>query len=103
MKRPLLSLAIATCSFALMYVFVLMGNPRIPNINLCWHHLPELIGIYFIGVFARQVKLPFLVVFAVYIVVVAIEGITKGLPMFSAILGAPMLIGYCLEHKFGNG
>ena len=91
--------------FLIMEFFVLIGNPKIASGNaMCWHHVPELFGVYLTGFWMYEIKIKFKYVFLLYVFTVLITSALLG--MFTnfvcvsgAIIGAPLLLGYYIGKK----
>ena len=101
------SFIVAMSMFLLMGIFVLIGNPRITSDNaMCWHHIPELIGLYFVGFWTYEVKMKFTFVFLMYIFGVLMTPIFSGvfnpfIFVLGGIIGFPLLLGYCIKKWEG--
>ena len=100
------SIIFASFCFVVMYIFVFMGNPKIAKGNaMCWHHIPEIAGIYFVGVWARQVKFSFRHVFLVFaltttLMPVTVVGLSADLfwgMLIALPISFPLLLGYIIQ------
>ncbi|MDG6222298.1 MAG: hypothetical protein QCH99_03450 [Candidatus Bathyarchaeota archaeon] len=50
----LIALILGSLSFFVMFILVLLANPLLPihffaQMGFAWHHIPELIGFFFVG------------------------------------------------------
>jgi len=99
------SFIVAVSMFLFMEFFVLIGNPKIISGNaMCWHHIPELVGVYFVGVWMYEIKKKFKYVFLIYIFAVLINSALLGMfTNFAFVLGAiiasPLLLGYYVKKE----
>jgi len=84
-----------------------LGNPRIPNTSLCWHHIPEFIGLYCMGGWLCLNKIPLYVVLTIFCLSVFFTPIFLGTLSFvgfiiSLIIGFPLPLGFLIWSKYGE-
>lgn len=100
---------IIACAFLIiMYIVVLMGNPRLNKMPI--HFIPEMISSYFVGLWQYSVKTSFKHLLFLYFVTVFLTPIFLGISWnfllylivipIPAMLAAPMLIAYGLAKWF---
>lgn len=95
-------LLLAIGAFILMEGIAYSGNPHIGNSVLYWHHIPEVVGIFFCGVWASRVGAPWKLVLGVYFLTVLgclifITGFR--VPVFVLLLVSPCLLGFYLQTR----
>ena len=102
------SFIISMIMLFIMSIFVLIGNPRIVNWSVvCWHHIPEMICIFFLGFWICEIKIEVKYVFMVYIYSIIItlfliNTIIKITDIFESIIliliiTSPFLLGYYIK------
>lgn len=93
----------AMFTLVVMYVFVYFGNPRINNSILYWHHIPEMFGFYYLGVWLSKIHYSKKLIVALYLLTVLGTPIILGAPffievyVFSSLLFLPFIIGFIVR------
>ena len=88
---------LAIFCFVIMMVLYFIGNPRLGGFY--WHFVPEMFGVYFIGMWTVDIKWNFKEVFGIYCLTTFLVPLLRGSVqimafVLSAIIGFPMVIGY---------
>jgi len=87
----------------IMNALVYIGNPRISNSILCWHHIPEMFSFYFIGMWLSKIHCSKKLVVALYLLTVLGTPIILGAPLFievfifASLLFLPLILGFIVR------
>ena len=92
----------------IMGIFVLIGNPRIVSWSVvCWHHIPEMFCLFFLGLWLYEIKIPIRYVLISYIASIIltlylINTIINITDIFKSIISiivitVPLLLGYYIK------
>ncbi|TET20625.1 hypothetical protein E3J74_01510 [Candidatus Bathyarchaeota archaeon] len=95
-------LLIAIGALILMEGIAYSGNPHIGNSVLYWHHIPEVVCLFFGGVWQACVGVPWKLVLGLYFLtmLLCLTFITGfRVPLFTLLLGSPYLLGFYLQTR----
>lgn len=93
----------AMLALSVMMSIVYIGNPRIDNSLLCWHHIPETFCLCFLGAWISKIGLPKKVAIGTYLVTTLLTPIILGSPSFGigvtfgTLLFLPFLLGFIVR------
>ena len=108
LKKQKTLLIVISVSVIVMFLCVMMGNPRALGF-LYWHHIPEVLAIYFIGVISARLKMKTWIIALMFFspislwvfvglifqsILYAIVGM-----VVSAIILQPLLVGHWVGKK----
>lgn len=96
LRNPFFGMACLCLS--IMMLVVLLGDPRVGYFY--YHFIPEMFGIYFLGITMASLKLSVKHVFVIYFIVSMLNSNLNFIRLIvGLILGWPLLLGYWVYGK----
>ena len=99
---------IAQAFFSVMWLIFFFGNPQFSETPFYWHHIPEILYFGFMGLWLREIKLPFFFILCAYILnaftmplLLGVNSVLNWLIVsgYAVALSIALPIGYIFQKK----